>query len=137
MAHKTYYFRSPNRSTFLSDLKSEMQDAGIDPYAEKAVVETQDGDQLGQGIDLIPAGQWYETAPTYADDGKLTTEGTTGDYALINVRTAEEDIQGFCESFDAQDPALSPSEVPDTEKVGGGSHRVEAPQTPVRRFATK
>jgi len=136
MTYQTYYFRSPDKPTFISDLKAALQEAGIDPYEERVVIETEDGERLGQGIDVVEPNRWFETEPTYADDGTVRDQGVRGDYALINVRTDEALFQSFCESFTAFDPALDPNEIDDAEKVGGGSHRVEAPATPVRRFAT-
>jgi len=134
--YQTYYFRSPDKQTFLSDLKASLQEAGVDPYEEKAIIETEDSERLGQGIDVVEKSRWYETEPTYADDGTVEDKGVKGEYALINVRTNEGLFQSYCESFTAFDPKVQPSQIDDAEKVGGGSHRVEAPATPVRRFAT-
>jgi len=89
-------------------------------------------------VDAVPAGRWYITDPTLDEDGNVTDPGVKGDYALINVRTRQPDLQSFIARFSAEDPGTQPANIPDSETIAKGLHRVDETQisSPERVWAT-
>jgi len=138
MPYKEYALRAPTVQAAIDSAKPALQDAGLDPYALDVLSETEDGDTLGRVVDSVPAGRWYITDPTYDKDGNVTDSGTRGDYALINVRTAQPELQQFIEQFSPEDPATQPKDVPDSETIGKGLHRIDVSEisSPERVWAT-
>jgi len=138
MPYKEYALRAPSVQAAIDSAKPAIEDAGLDPYALDVLSQTEDGDTLGRVVDSVPAGRWYITDPTYDQDGNVTDPGTRGDYALINVRTKDPQLQGFIEQFSAEDPATQPKDVPDSETIGKGLHRIDETQisSPERVWAT-
>jgi len=125
-------------ATFLADAKAAIESAGIDPYAKSLLRKDEDGSDVpGQGVDVIPSGRWYITGPTYDSDGEMTDPGEKGDYALINIRTADPEVQAVIEGFEPSDASKQPPEIPAEETIGGGTHRVDSDTInhPVRVFA--
>jgi len=138
MPYKEYALRAPSVQAAIDSAKPALQDAGLDPYALDVLSETEDGDTLGRLVDSVPAGRWYITDPTYDQDGNVTDPGVKGDYALINVRTKQPELQQFIEQFNAKSPSKQPDEIPPEEKIGTGLHRIDADQisSPERVWAT-
>ena len=139
MTHQTYNLRAPDVATFLSDAKAAIESAGIDPYAKGLLRKDKNGDDVpGRGVDVIPAGRWHLTEPTFDDKGEMTDPGVKGDYALINIRTADPEVIKVIESFEPSDADKQPPEIPAGETIGGGTHRVDGStiDSPVRVFAT-
>lgn len=138
MPYKEYALRAPTVQAAIDSAKPAIEDAGLDPYELDVLSETEDGDVLGRVVDAVPAGRWYITDPTYGEDGNVTDPGVKGDYALINVRTRQPDLQSFIERFSAEDPSTQPKDVPDSETIGKGLHRIDASQisSPERVWAT-
>ena len=139
MSYKAYHIRSPDTPTFLADAKAAIESAGIDPYEKGLLFRDENGDDVaGQGVDVIPAGRWYITEPVYDVIGELTDPGVKGDYALINVRTEDPEVQAVIEGFEPSDADKQPSEIPVEQTIGGGTHRVDGDtiDSPVRQFAT-
>jgi len=138
MPYKEYALRAPSVQAAIDSAKPALEDAGLDPYALDVLSETEDGDVLGRVVDAVPAGRWYITDPTFNDDGSVKDPGTRGDYALINVRTKDPQLQSFIEQFSAEDPATEPKDVPDSKKIGAGLHRIDETQisSPERVWAT-
>jgi len=138
MPYQEYALRAPTVQAAIDSAKPAIEDAGLDPYELDVLSETEDGDALGRVVDAVPAGRWYITDPTFNDDGSVKDPGTLGDYALINVRTKDPQLQSFIEQFSAEDPATQPADVPDSEKIGAGLHRVDGTQisSPERVWAT-
>jgi len=139
MAYETYYFRSPDVQTFIRDAKTAIKWAGIDPYEKGLLRKDENGNDVpGQGVDVIPAGRWHITEPTFDENGEMTDPGVKGDYALINIRTADPEVKAFVESFSASDASKQPPEIPAGETIGGGTHRVDSDtiDSPRRVFAT-
>jgi len=137
--YETYHLRAPDVATFLADAKAAIEEAGVDPYAKNLLREGESGgDVPGQGVDVIPAGQWHITEPTYDQEGEMTDPGEKGGYALINIRTANPEVQATIEGFEPSDAGKQPSEIPDEQTIGGGTHRVDGDtiDSPVRVFAT-
>jgi len=138
---QVYHFRAPDKQTFIEDIKAVLAGEGIDPYevqvVEKRVLSEGESETevLGPGISVVEAGRWWETPPT-ADEGGSASGGTLGDYALINAATSNETLQSIVAQFATSDPAKDPAEIPGEEKIGAGTHRIAAPATPVREFAT-
>ena len=138
MAYKTYYFRAPDIQSIIDDLLAAADARDLDPI-ELGVLDTDDEGSavLHESVwDATPAGRWYETPPTYDEEGNLTSEGTLGTYAIANLRSPDPVVQQVAESFGTADASLTPSEVPDAEKAAHGTSRITDPSTPVRRFAT-
>jgi len=139
MAYQTFQLRAPDLQTFIDDAKAAIKSAGIDPYAKDMLRKDENGDDVpGQGVDVIKPGRWHITEPTFDENGEVTDPGEKGDYALINVRTADPEVQAVIESFEPSDASKQPSEIPDHQKIGGGTHRVDGStiDSPVRVFAT-
>jgi hypothetical protein len=139
MAYETYHLRAPDVQTFLEDAKAPIKEAGIDPYEKSLLrIDENNNDVPGQGVDVIPAGRWYKTDPTYDSHGKITDSGTLGDYALINIRTKDPEVKAVVESFESSDSDKQPGEIPDHQAIGGGTHRIDSKtiDNPVRVFAT-
>jgi len=138
MLYKEYALRAPSVQAAIDSAKPALEDAGLDPYALDVLSETEDGDTLGRVVDSVPAGRWYITDPTYDQDGNQTDPGVKGDYALINVRTKQPELQQFIEAFSPKDPATQPKDVPDSETIGKGLHRIDETQisSPERVWAT-
>jgi len=139
MAYEPYHLRAPDVETFLIDAKAAIESAGIDPYQKDLLRKDENGNDVpGQGVDVIPAGRWYITEPTHDSDGEVTDFGVKGDYALINIRTADPEVQTVIEGFEPSDADKQPSEIPDKQAIGGGTHRVDSStiDNPVRVFAT-
>jgi len=137
--YETYHLRAPDVATFIADAKEAIQASGIDPYAKDLLREDENGNDVpGQGVDVIPAGRWYITEPTYDSDAEMTDPGVKGDYALINIRTKDPEVKAVIESFEPADADKQPSGVPDKQAIGGGTHRVDTDtiDSPVRVFAT-
>jgi hypothetical protein len=136
--YTTYHFRAPDVATFRDDLKSVLSDAGIDPV-ERGIIEVDDegSESLGNNFDVVPAGAWYITEPERDEDAEIIEEGTRGDYAPINASVQADDMVALIGSFTAHDAAKRPSEIPDGEKVGNGSHRIDSDSlsSPERVFA--
>jgi len=138
MPYKEYALRAPSVQAAIGSAKPALEDAGLDPYEVDVLSETEDGDTLGRVVDSVEAGRWYITDPTFNDDGTIKDPGTRGDYALINVRTKDPQLQGFIEQFSAEDPATQPANIPDSETIGAGLHRIDETQisSPERVWAT-
>jgi len=139
MPYNEYALRAPSVQAAIDSAKPAFQDAGLDPYALDVLSQTEeDGDTLGRVVDSVEAGRWYITDPTFGEDGNVTDPGVKGDYALINVRTKQPELQQFIEQFSPEDPATQPADVPDSEKIGSGLHRIDASQisSPERVWAT-
>jgi hypothetical protein len=138
MAYKEYALRAPSVQAAIDSAKPAIEDAGLNPYALDVLSQTEDGDVLGRVVDSVEAGRWYLTDPTYDEDGNVTDPGVKGDYALINVRTKDPQLQQFIESATAHDPAADPANIADSETIGKGLHRVDASQisSPERVWAT-
>jgi len=139
MAYQTYHLRAPDVATFLADAKGVIESAGVDPYEKRLLRKDENGDDVpGQGVDVIPAGRWYIIEPTFDEDGEMTDSGEKGDYALINIRTADPKVKAIIESFEPSDADKQPPEIPSEETIGGGTHRVDGDtiDSPVRVFAT-
>ena len=139
MSYEPYHLRAPDVATFLIDAKAAIESAGIDSYAKGLLRKDENGDDVpGQGADVIPAGHWYINEPAYDSDGKMTDPGVKGDYALINIRTADPEVKAVIESFEPSDADKQPSEISDEQTIGGGTHRVDGNtiDSPVRVFAT-
>lgn len=138
MPYQEYALRAPTVQAAIDSAKPALEDAGLDPYDLDVLSETESGDTLGRVVDAVPAGRWYITDPTYDQDGNVTDPGTRGDYALINVRTAQPDLQQFIESATAHDPAADPANIADSETIGKGLHRIDETQisSPERVWAT-
>ena len=137
--YKTYHLRAPDVVTFLADAKAAIEEAGIDPYEKNLLRKDKEGNDLpGQGVDVIEPGRWHITEPTYDSDGEMTDPGVKGDYALINIRTKDPQVQAVIESFEPSDADKQPSEIPAEQAVGGGTHRIDTDtiDSPVRVFAT-
>lgn len=138
MAYKEYALRAPSTQAAIDSAKPAIENAGLDPYALDVLSETEDGDTLGRVVDSVEPGRWYITDPTYDQDGNVTDPGVKGDYALINVRTKQPELQQFIEQFSAEDPATQPKDIPDSETIGKGLHRIDETQisSPERVWAT-
>jgi hypothetical protein len=139
MAYETYHLRAPDVATFLADAKAAIEEAGVDPYEKDLLRIDEDGDDVpGQGVDVIPAGQWYITEPTFDESGEMTDPGEKGDYALINIRTKDPQVKAVIQSFEPSDADKQPSEIPAEQAIGGGTHRVDGStiDSPVCVFAT-
>jgi len=138
MAYKEYALRAPSTQAAIDSAKPAIENAGLDPYALDVLSETEDGDTLGRVVDSVEPGRWYITDPTYDQDGNVTDPGVKGDYALINVRTKDPQLQSFIEQFSAEDPSTQPKDVPDSETIGKGLHRIDETQisSPERVWAT-
>lgn len=136
--YKEFHFRAPDVGTFLSDVEAICQNNGIDPY-ERGILRT-DPDtgepKPGLGIDAIPAGQWWESEPTEDADGNLNDDGVLGSYALVNVLTKYPGLEQLAQSFAASDPTKAPADIPDSEKIGSGTHRIDGSMltSPVRMW---
>jgi len=127
MLHETYNLRAPDVATFLSDAKAAIEEAGIDPYGKDLLRKDDNGDDVpGQGVDVIHAGRWHVTEPSYDSEGKMIDPGVKGDYALVNIRTADPEVKAFIEGFSASDASKQPPEIPTDETIGGGTHRVDS-----------
>jgi len=139
MPYETKYFRAPDKAGAIADVKSEMQNAGMDPY-RRVLLNGPNGDRFNRAIITVhPAGTWHKVQPTFeAKDGELvkTDPGVVGDHCLLNFRTDDEELLRFVDSFPATDPKLAPSEVADSEKGPNGLSRIDAPATPIRPIAT-
>jgi len=138
--YQTFSLRSPDRSTFLADLKAALDSAEIDPY-EKSLLrkDEQENDVLDRSLDIVPPGEWWITEPTWdysTDPPTKTQQGTAGDYLLINAITKDPELVSFIEGFPASDASKQPSEIADAEKIGGGTHRVDQDtiDSPVRTW---
>jgi len=138
MPYHEYALRAPTVQAAIDSAKPALRDAGLDPYQLDVLSQTEDGDTLGRVVDSVEAGRWYITGPTFNDDGSVQDPGTRGDYALINVRTRQPDLQQFIEQFSAEDPSTQPKDVPDSETIGKGLHRIDETQisSPERVWAT-
>jgi len=139
MAYETSHFRAPDVRTFLADAKTAIESAGTDPYEKGLLRKDENGDDVpGQGVDVIEPNRWYITEPTYNSDGEMADPGEKGGYALINIRTADPEVQAVIESFEPSDADKQPSEIPVKQKIGQGTHRVNGStiDSPVRMFAT-
>jgi len=138
MPYKEYALRAPSVQAAIDSAKPALKDAGLDPYKLDVLSETEDGDTLGRVVDAVPAGRWYITDPTLDEDGNVTDPGVKGDYALINVRTRQPDLQSFIARFSAEDPGTQPANIPDSETIAKGLHRVDETQisSPERVWAT-
>jgi len=138
MPYKEYALRAPSVQAAIDSAKPALEDAGLDPYQLDVLSQGESGDVLGRVVDSVEAGRWYITGPTFNDDGSVQDPGTRGDYALINVRTRQPELQSFIEQFSAEDPSTQPADVPDSEKIGAGLHRIDASQisSPERVWAT-
>jgi len=138
MPYQEYALRAPSVQAAIDSAKPALQDAGLDPYDLDVLSQTEDGDTLGRVVDVVEPGRWYITDPTYDEDGSVQDPGTLGDYALINVRTRQPDLQQFIEQFSAEDPSTQPKDVPDSETIGKGLHRIDETQisSPERVWAT-
>jgi len=127
--YKAFYFRAPDVQTFLQDVLTVALDNGLDPRETGEIIERDDGTlEAGGGIDAIPAGRWWLTEPEFdysTDPPTKTQEGVLGDYALINVLTKRDDLIELIGQFAASDPSKQPSEIPDSEKIGSGTHRID------------
>jgi len=138
MPYQEYALRAPSVQAAIDSAKPAIEDAGLDPYELDVLSETEDGDTLGRVVDSVEAGRWYIEDPTYDQDGNVVDSGTKGDYALINVRTKDPQLKGFIEHFSAEDPSTQPKDVPDSETIGKGLHRIDETQisSPERVWAT-
>jgi len=138
MPYKEYALRAPTVQAAIDSAKPAIEDAGLDPYELDVLSETESGDTLGRVVDSVEAGRWFIEDPTYDQDGNQTDPGTRGDYALINVRTRQPELQQFIEQFSAEDPSTQPKDVPDSETIGAGLHRIDETQisSPERVWAT-
>ncbi|WVL99688.1 hypothetical protein [Salinibacter phage 4_17] len=138
MPYQEYALRAPSVQAAIDSAKPALQDAGLDPYDLDVLSQTEDGDTLGRVVDVVEPGRWYITDPTLDEDGNQTDPGVKGDYALINVRTRQPELQQFIEQFSAEDPATQPKDVPDSETIGKGLHRIDETQisSPERVWAT-
>jgi len=137
--YRDYNLRAPGVQTFLEDAKAAIMEAGVDPYEKNLLREDESGDDVpGQGVDVIPAGRWHITKPTFNESGEMINPGVKGDYALINIRTADPEVQAVIEGFEPSDADKQPPEIPAEETIGGGTHRVGGStiSSPVRVFAT-
>jgi hypothetical protein len=121
-----YYFRSSSVQAFIEDVKSELNDAGIDPYGVGVLHVTHEGDdELDSGVFAYrDAGRWHKIAPTQDDPG------TVAGYAIINARTTSQRLSKFVEGYGASDPKTAPPDVPEEEKIGGDTHRITEPDNP-------
>jgi len=139
MPYQEYALRAPSVQAAIDSAKPALQDAGLDPYDLDVLSQTEDGDTLGRVVDVVEPGRWYITDPTLDEDGNQTDPGVKGDYALINVRTRQPELQQFIEQFSPEDPATQPKDVPDSEKIGAGLHRIDESQisSPERVWGTK
>jgi len=125
MSHETVYLRAPSVGAAKTDLKAALQDAGIDPYESVFYTDDEGNDHLNPSIIAVhPAGAWTKE------------NGDVGDHCLINGRTDDEKLLSVVMSFEATDPSLTPSEVPDEDKAPNGTSRINAPNTPLRPIAT-
>ena len=130
-----YYFRAPSRDSFLKDIFNVLSEADLDTYSKNLIGKTEDGEKvLRRGVFIVESGEWTATAPTLGDDGDVIEGAETGDHALINIRTSDGQVQDLIESFDVSDAETSPSEVPDSEKLAEGTHRVTKPDSLVVTF---
>jgi len=138
MPYKEYALRAPSVQAAIDSAKPALEDAGLDPYQLDVLSQGESGDVLGRVVDSVEAGRWYITDPTFNDDGSVKDPGTRGDYALINVRTKQPELQQFIEQFSAEDPSTQPKDVPDSETIGKGLHRIDETQinSPERVWAT-
>jgi len=137
--YNIYNLRSPDVQTFLSDAKSAIKGAGINPYEKGLIRVDEDGNDVpGRGVDTIEPNRWYSTEPTYDTEGNQTDSGVKGGYALINLCVKDPEVKAFIESFTSSDAGKQPDEIPAEEKIGGGTHRVNKStiDNPVRVFAT-
>jgi len=136
MPHETRYFRAPTRADALTDVKSALQDAGLDPY-EVALVRGENGDDAFNSafVSVHPAEMWYKVRPTF-EDGEEVDSGEVGDHCLINFRSDNQQLLEVAGSFPATDPKTDPADVPDSEKGKNGLSRINAPATPIRPIAT-
>jgi hypothetical protein len=135
--YQTFTLRSPDRGTFIADLKSALSNAGIDPYEKNLLRKDENGeDVINRFLSFIPAGGWWIEKPTTDSEGNLTDTGTSGDYALINGITKDPEIMNLIEGFGASDASTQPSEIASSEKIGGGTHRVDQStiSSPVRTW---
>jgi hypothetical protein len=121
-----YYFRSSSVQAFIEDVKSELNDAGIDPYEAGVLCVTHEGDdKLDPRVFAYrDAGRWHTTDPTQDDPG------TVADYAIINARTTSRGLSQFVEGYDASNSTTDPSNVPESEKIGNDTHRITKPNDP-------
>ena len=127
MPYAEYTLRAPDLSTFKDDLRAVLEANDIDPEERGIIRVDEDGNErFGQGIDVVEAGRWHIDDPQYDDEGNVTSEGTKGDYALVNIRTDDPEMQALIKGFTAFDASKQPFEIAGSEKVGGGSHRVDA-----------
>ena len=138
MPYKEYALRAPSVQAAIDSAKPALEDAGLDPYELDVLSETEDGDTLGRVVDVVEPGHWFIEDPTYNDDGTIKDPGTRGDYALINVRTKDPELQQFIESAKVHDPSTDPANIADSEKIGSGLHQIDANQisSPERVWAT-
>ena len=122
-----FALRAPTIQKAITTAKTTLQDAGLDPY-ELEVLDTDPNgnDVLGRVVDAEAAGDWHSEDPDLDSDGfVIEGSGTVGDHAIINIRTKKEKLITFIEQFGKSDPAKASSEIPDSEKVGEGLHRVD------------
>jgi len=125
MSHETVYLRAPSAQAAKKDLKAALQAAGVDPYESVFYADDEGNDQLNPSIIAVhPPKSWRK------DNGDL------GDHCLINGRTDDKRLLSVVMSFEATDPSLAPSEVPDENKAPNGTSRINAPNTPLRPIAT-
>lgn len=127
--YQTYTLRSPDRATFIADLKAALSQAGIDPYEKQLLRVGQDGsDEIARFLDVVEAGRWWITEPQWdysTDPPTKTQEGAKGTYLLVNAITTDPELIAFIEGFAASNASKQPSDIADAEKIGGGTHRVD------------
>jgi len=136
MAYETKYFRAPDKTSALTDVKNALEAAGIDPY-EVALVTCENGSDAFNPafVSVHEAGTWYKVPPTF-EDGEEADSGVEGDHCLINFRSDDQQLLEVAGSFPTTDPKTDPSDVPDSEKGQNGLSRIDAPATPIRPIAT-
>jgi len=142
MPYKEYALRAPTIQDAIDSAKAALQDAGLDPYELNLLREDEDGnDELGRIVDVVEPGRWHTEDPewdyTTAPPTKIS-EGVVGNYALVNVRTRNAELQAFIDQLTPKDPKKQPSEIPPEEKIGTGLHRIDETQisSPERVWAT-
>jgi hypothetical protein len=129
MAYQEFFLRGPSVDAIKRDIKSVLSGHGIDPFAVGVLEQHPDGGEVfGPGFDPIPAGTWYESRPT------PKKEGTKGTYALLNVVSRDQTLLSIIEQFESSPASKEPSEVPDSEKIGEGTHQIDPPNTPWAAF---
>lgn len=119
--HETFYFRAPDRATFLHGLSTTFSEEGVSP-SRLIELDPQHGKKIDPSIGVfVPAGEWWKMLPTVDSEGNLNSDGVRGDHAIANVRTDDETLKELFRT------------VPVGEKRNG-IERVE-PSSPVRPFA--